>query len=159
MILIKVSHYKSGQKMTLAEIKKIQKLLEQSPEKVKQYLNDELLIKQHRQGLIDINVPIRTTGEKETVQAFPLSKNICVIRHDPDKILSFSSFSNKLTLTHIKSGMRIETIKIKKAEAIRLAEKIEKTADLSFLTSKECNKINTIEQIQDLRNAIFEYSA
>lgn len=143
--------------MTLAEIKKIQKLLEQSPEKIKQYLNDELLIKQQKQGLIEIQVPVKT-GEKAKVKAFPLSKNICVIRHDPDKILSFSSFSNKLTLTHIKSGMRIETIKIKKAEAIRLAERLEKLANLSFITKEECNDINTIEQIQDLRNAIFEYS-
>lgn len=142
--------------MTLAEIKKIQKLLEQSPEKVKQYLNDELLIKQQKQGLIEIQVPAKT-GEKETVQAFPLSKNLCVIRHDPKEIVSFYSFSNKLTLTHIKSGMRIETIKIKKADALRLAEKLEKTADLDFLTKEECSKINTIEQIQNIQSAIYEY--
>jgi hypothetical protein len=56
--------------MTLAEIKKIQKLLEQSPENVKKFLNDELLIKQQKQGLIEIQVPEKT-GEKVTVKAFP----------------------------------------------------------------------------------------
>jgi hypothetical protein len=143
--------------MTLAEIKKIQKLLEQSPENVKKFLNDELLIKQQKQGLIEIQVPEKT-GEKGTVKAFPLSKNICVIRHDPNKILSFSTFRNKLTLTHIKSGMRIKTIKIRKADAFRLAEKLERMANLNFLTKEECNEINTIEQIQNIQNTIFEYS-
>ena len=54
--------------------------------------------------------------------------------------------------------MRIETIKIKKAEAIRLAERLEKLANLNFITKEECNEINNIDQIKKLRNAIFKYS-
>lgn len=143
--------------MTLVEIKKLQKLLEESPEKAKKYLDDELLIKQHKQGLVEVSVPLKN-GEEKTVKAFPLSKNLCLIRHNVKEIICFSSFSHKLTLMHIKSGMRIETIKIKKAEAIKLAERLEKLANLNFMTKEECNEINSIDQIEKLRNAIFEYS-
>lgn len=143
--------------MTLAEIKKLQKLLEESPGKVKKFLDDELLIKQHKQGLIEVDAAINKE-QKKTVKAFPLSENLCVVKWGVEKIEDFNGFRGKMSLTHIKSGMRIETIKIKKAEAIRLAERLEKLANLNFITKEECNKINNIDQINKLRNAIFEYS-
>jgi hypothetical protein len=143
--------------MTLQEINKMQALLKESPEKVKQFLDDQLLIKQHNQGLINIEIPI-SDEERQITKAFPLSENLCLIKFDLKKILPFSAFAGKLTLTHRKTGLRMGAIKIKKVEAIRLSEKLEKIANLNFTSSEECNEINNIETMSNLRNAIFKYS-
>jgi hypothetical protein len=138
--------------MTLTEI---ERMLKMTPTVLRQHLEDELLIKQRKQGLIDVSCRLAEGEGFETVKAFPLSENLCVTKWDVVDIVAFKQFTGKLNIVHRGSGMRTMGVRIKKAEAFRLAENLERIMNMNFTTREQCKSVNN----QDVLNAVFNLCA
>ena len=132
-------------------------MLLMTPETLRQHLEDEKLIKQRKSGLIDVTVPLNKGGT-ETVKAFPLSDNLCVTKYDPVDIVAFKQFTGKLNIVHIRSGLRVVPVRMKKAEALRLAEVLETTMNMCFTTRQECERINSRAILHRVFNLCAPYS-
>ena len=96
--------------MTLVEI---ERMLLTPPETLRQNLEDELLIKQRKSELIDVDAALTKGRGKETVKAFPLSDNLCATKYDPEDIVAFKQFTGKLNIIHRPSGLRVMSARIK----------------------------------------------
>jgi len=138
--------------MTLVEI---ERMLKMAPTELRQHLEDELLIKQRKSGLIDVDIALSKGRGKKTVKAFPLSDNLCVTKYDPEDVMAFRQFTGKLNIVHRPSGWLIMSVRIKKAEALRLAENLEGVMHMSFTTREEYEALNN----QSVLNAVFNLCA
>jgi hypothetical protein len=69
--------------------------------------------------------------------------------------VAFKQFSGKLKIVHRGSGMSIMSVRIKKAEAFRLAENLEGVMNMDFTTQEECEAVND----RDVMKAVFNLCA